>query len=101
VIVASQHLQGETADLGRRLRALDRALGTLHYKRTSVTHPLLNQVDGFGDEEDGVDAGVDKLSRDVSVPHLLTSDAMERFVRQRPASSELGKLVQLSCTIPA
>jgi hypothetical protein len=103
VVAASQHLHNEIADLRTRSRALESALGTLHYKRLGFAHPLLGQADDFGDDGGDGEDDMYTLSKGMAELHLSTTDAdgMQRFfgsvqlLRGATAAVGCGQLVQL------
>jgi hypothetical protein len=81
VVATSQHLHDEMASLRRRARALELALGALHFKREGFAHPLLGQDDSCEGDNDGPydDIRIDKLTKHVGMLHLSENDGMQRF----------------------
>jgi hypothetical protein len=78
VVAASQHLHDEIASLRGRARALESALGTLHFQSTGSIHPLIGEENGGLDDDD--DDDLDKLTTGIAVLHLSNgADGMQRF----------------------
>jgi hypothetical protein len=101
VVAASQHLHDQIAELRTRSRALESALGALHYERQGLAHPLLCRDSDFSDDDGERDDDAHTLSQGVAVLHLSTTDGMQRFfgsvqlLRGAVAASPLGGLAPL------